>query len=73
MYDGIRAYGGIRNPGSAIAIAYFIILVIVGNCILDIRRKTFPSFYRLDASLPLRWLITPVDFIPFHTIVASSV
>ncbi|XP_028397956.1 voltage-dependent L-type calcium channel subunit alpha-1D-like [Dendronephthya gigantea] len=34
MYDGIRAYGGIRNPGAAIAIGYFIILVIVGNYIL---------------------------------------
>ena len=34
MYDGIRAYGGIADPSSAIAVLYFIILVIVGNCIL---------------------------------------
>jgi high-affinity Fe2+/Pb2+ permease len=39
MYDGIRAYGGIRNPGAAIAIAYFIVLVIVGNCILLMLRR----------------------------------
>ena len=40
MYDGIRAYGGIRNPGATIAIAYFIILVIVGNCILIVKCNT---------------------------------
>ena len=34
MYDGIRAWGGIGEGGSAIAILYFIFLVVVGNCIL---------------------------------------
>ena len=37
MYDGIRAYGGIRSPGAAVAILYFITLVIVGNCILVVK------------------------------------
>lgn len=34
MYDGIRAWGGIGEGGSAIAILYFIFLVVVGNYIL---------------------------------------
>ncbi|KAL9960179.1 hypothetical protein ACROYT_G033596 [Oculina patagonica] len=34
MYDGIRAWGGIGEAASAIAILYFIFLVVVGNYIL---------------------------------------
>lgn len=34
MYDGIRAWGGIGEAASALAIMYFIFLVVVGNCIL---------------------------------------
>ena len=34
MYDGIRAYGGIGDSGSVLAILYFTFLVVVGNCIL---------------------------------------
>ena len=35
MYDGIRAWGGIGEAASALAIMYFIFLVVVGNCILQ--------------------------------------
>lgn len=34
MYDGIRAWDGIGNSGAAVPILYFMILVVVGNCIL---------------------------------------
>lgn len=34
MYYGIKSWGGISNPGSIIAIIYFISLVVIGNYIL---------------------------------------
>lgn len=34
MYDGIRAWGGIEDSKSVLAILYFTVLVVVGNCIL---------------------------------------
>ena len=33
MYDGIRSYGGIGSLGMAVWM-YFVVLFIVGNCIL---------------------------------------
>ena len=31
MYLGVQAYGGIRGPG-ALAVLYFVVLVVLGNC-----------------------------------------
>lgn len=36
MYVGIQSWGGLGKPMSVIAIVYFVALVIVGNCILQI-------------------------------------
>ena len=35
MYDGIRSYGGIGKLGFIVTI-YFVVLFIVGNCILSV-------------------------------------
>jgi len=34
MYDGIKAFGGVSDPTCVFACLYFVILFIVGNCIL---------------------------------------
>lgn len=34
MYVGIQSYGGINGPG-ALAALYFIVLVLLGNCMID--------------------------------------
>lgn len=45
MYDGIRAWGGIGDPASALAIMYFIFLVVVGNCILQTQNHPVKTMF----------------------------
>ena len=33
MYDGIEAYGGAKEAGALACGLYFVLLVIIGNCI----------------------------------------
>lgn len=51
MYDGIRAWGGIGDPASALAIMYFIFLVVVGNCILQTQNHPVKNNVCADTDL----------------------
>ena len=35
MYNGVMALGGPHKPGGILASLYFVLLVILGNCILE--------------------------------------
>lgn len=38
MYSGVKAYGGPHEASGIAASLYFVLLVILGNCILESKR-----------------------------------
>ena len=44
MYNGVMALGGPHEPEGIVASLYFVLLVILGNCILE----TIPSAEKLN-------------------------
>ena len=68
MYDGIRSYGGIGKLGFIVTI-YFVVLFIVGNCILFVNLLYCEKYvYRIVFMLQFQPIQTvpkpdyPVDF-----------
>ena len=59
MYDAILANGGVSSPGVLVCL-YFVVLLIVGNCIFSDRffRHLFISYTRGDGDVILSKFVT---------------